>query len=170
MTDGQIESADLPLIPLAQDHDADELVNLGLWAKTDKGWQIIDYMKTQTSAAQMETALENRRKADRERQAKARARKKAEQEEPPSQVQNSRDGHVTSEGRGEAEAEAEARTNEPPHSENFNEETGEVFDSPSNQSSPADPWGNVPMKDQSSNESSSDLMATFMNAKFGETS
>ncbi|WP_431711110.1 hypothetical protein [Glutamicibacter uratoxydans] len=156
MTDGVIPEDDFPLIPLAQPHDAAELVKLGLWAKAADGWQVIDFMKTQTSAAQMETALENRRKADRERQAKARARKKSEQEESPSDIQTSRDGHVTSEGRGKAEAEAEARTIEPPHSENeVDTETGEVFSPPKIPSN--NPWANIPMADQSNNQSSSEL-------------
>lgn len=170
MTDGKIAADDFPLIPLAQPHDADELVRLGLWSKLDDGWFIQDFPKTQTSAAQMETALENRREADRVRQAKARAKRKAqaEQAETTSDNQESRDGHVTLEGRGKAEAEAEARTMNHKHSENFNEETGEVFDPPINQSSTSDPWVNIPMKDQQQEtDSTPNLMDQFMNTDFG---
>lgn len=165
MTDGKIPADDFPLIPLAQPHDADELVRLGLWAVTDTGWQITDFLKVQTSAAQMEAALENRREADRVRQAKARAKRKAAAEEAESTPDNqaSRDGHVTVEGRGKAEAEAEARTNELTLSRNFNEQTGEVFDPPIKQPSQSDPWANVPMK----TDSAPNIMDQFMNADFG---
>ena len=165
MTDGKIPADDFPLIPLAQPHDADELVRLGLWAVTDTGWQITDFLKVQTSAAQMEAALENRREADRVRQAKARAKRKAAAEEAESTSNNqaSRDGHVTVEGRGKAEAEAEARTNEPTLSGNFNEQTGEVFDPSIKQPSQSDPWANVPMK----TDSTPNIMDQFMNADLG---
>lgn len=70
MTDGHIEDADLPLISFANQQDALGLTQAGVWTRTDEGWLITDFQKTQTSAALLEASLVNRRKADAERQKK----------------------------------------------------------------------------------------------------
>ncbi|MDV2979018.1 UNVERIFIED_CONTAM: hypothetical protein Q9R71_17765 [Actinomycetes bacterium ARC8] len=148
MTDGLIPTDDFPLIPLAQAHDAETLVSLGLWSKVDAGWRITDFLKIQTSASQMEASLANRRAADAERQRKkyAKDKEKRMQEEAgiqPQSIQTSREPHVRIEGRGKAEAEAEeeARTKNLTSQENPNKETGELED--------MNPWKNLPLKDES---------------------
>ncbi|MGO2166660.1 hypothetical protein [Corynebacterium casei] len=159
MTDGLIPSDDFPLIPLAQTHDADALVSLGLWSKVDAGWRINDFLKIQTSASQMEASLANRKAADAERQRKkyARDKEKREQEIEGESTQASRETHVRIEGRGKAEAEeeAEARTMNLPNNETFDANTGEVFDD-------NNPWKNKPLK----TDSGPNLMDQFMR---GET-
>lgn len=103
MTDGAITREDLYLIPFADESGPEALVQQGLWVATKEGWTITDFLKTQTSAAKLEAALENRREADRARQ-----RRKREGDKPIDN-QSSREGHVTVEGKAEAEAEAEER-------------------------------------------------------------
>lgn len=154
MTDGLIPSDDFPLIPLAQTHDADALVSLGLWSKVDAGWRIVDFLKIQTSAAQFDNALLQRRASDAKRQAEKRAKDKAALEEAqkllaledlgelPQSTSLSRDHHVTSERQRKGKAEEEARTIEPTFTETLNKETGEVFDD-------TNPWKNQPLKTDS---------------------
>lgn len=168
MTDGKIPEEDLPLIPMANTNSADELVKRGLWKKEGAEWIISDFAKTQTSAAQLEANLLNRRKADAERQAKRRAKLKEQaeaeaKESPKSRDTNvitptdyptSRERHVTLEGRGKEEEEEEARTKEPTNSEqSFDSKTGEVFEPASDPWNTSDPWGNQ--------DSSSDPVAEF---------
>ncbi|WP_190263740.1 hypothetical protein [Glutamicibacter nicotianae] len=177
MTDGLIPTDDFALIPLAQTHDAEALVSLGLWAKVDAGWQIVDFLKIQTSASQFENALLQRRANEAKRQREKRAKDKAALEEAqkalaleepgelPTVGTVSRDCHVTSERqrKGKAEAEEEARTMNLTSQENLNKETGELED--------MNPWKNLPLKDESQeSDSGPNLMDQFMNTKFGGAS
>ncbi|TLP75511.1 hypothetical protein [Nesterenkonia sphaerica] len=126
MTDGAIPTADLPLVPFSSPEHATELVNAGLWAESEDGYQIVEYAKHQTSAAQVEHALEARREADRKRQAKKRERDSSDSESRG----QSRDGHVTSEGKerqgkarkGKALEEEDYKTSE----DSIDLETGEI--------------------------------------------
>lgn len=101
MTDGLIEDADLPLIPFADISLAEGLVDAGLWTRTEMGWIITDFQKTQTSAAQIEAALVNRRKADADRQKKKYDRDKVKGNPSPDPTDNqpSREPHVRNEGK-----------------------------------------------------------------------
>lgn len=114
MTDGRIEKADLYLIPFASEDEPEALVQKELWTQTENGWLITDFQKTQSSAAQLEAALLNRRENERKRQQKKREAEKGESRElsrdshvteakKGQEVQMTRDGHVTSEGKAEAE-------------------------------------------------------------------
>lgn len=111
MTDGHISEEDFCLIPLADVADAEGLVSTGLWRRTGAGYQIADFLKTQTSAASLEAALINRRAADAKRQKEKYEKDKAKAEAATTTdpVQTSREDHVSLEGRGKAEAEAEER-------------------------------------------------------------
>src|SRR5699024_7153664 len=113
MTDGRIELEDHALIPFWSDDDMAHLVKAGLWKISKDGHKIADFLATQTSAAQLEASLMNRRAADAERQKKKYWRDKEKLEEaitdlPDEPHQVSRDSHVRFEGKAEAEAEAEA--------------------------------------------------------------
>lgn len=101
MTDGLIEESDLPLIPFASTTLAEGLVEAGLWTRTERGWIITDFHKTQTSAAQIEAALINRRRADAERQKKKydRDRGKETPSQDPTDNRSSREPHVRIEGK-----------------------------------------------------------------------
>lgn len=99
-TDGDVPAEDLDLIPRAKAEHMAELVKWGLASVTDDGWVLTEYRKSQSSAVQIEAALEARRASDRERQAKARAKKKPRTDpDSPSDEQvsrrQSRDSHVT---------------------------------------------------------------------------
>lgn len=109
-TDGEVPADDLDLIYRATPEHMAELVKRELAIVTDDGWLLTEYGKAQSSAAQIDAALETRRASDRERQAKARAKKKLRADPtPPADEQvsrgQSRDCHVTFGGevrRGEA--------------------------------------------------------------------
>lgn len=165
MTDGLIPSDDFPLIPLAQPHDAEELVRLGLWSEMGAGWLIADFQKTQTSAAQLEASAMNRRLADAERKRKKYWKDKealdalGDMGEVPQSNQTSAETPQRLERqrqrKGKAEAEEEARTMNLPNNETFDANTGEVFDD-------TNPWKNKPLK----TDSGPNLMDQFMR---GET-
>lgn len=101
MTDGHIDRDDLPLIPFASAPIAEGLVKADLWKATERGWIITDFAKTQTSAAQIEAALLNRRKADADRQRKKyeRDKDKGMDDPTPPDNQSSREVHVRIEGK-----------------------------------------------------------------------
>lgn len=71
-TDGEILPGDLALIPGFRAGSASALVAAGLWTPQADGWQITDYMDTQTSRAEFEK-MEKKRVSDRERKARSRA-------------------------------------------------------------------------------------------------
>lgn len=131
-TDGEVPSEDLDLIPRATAEHMAELVKRELAVSTEDGWVLTEYGKTQTSAAQIEAALENRRASDRERKARARAKKKSQPDDPspadpPVSRGQSADGHVTNGGeerrgeerRGEASFEGEVALNAEDDSDDF---------------------------------------------------
>lgn len=101
MTDGHIDREDLPLIPFAGIPLAEGLVKADLWTPTEKGWLISDFAKTQSSAAQIEAALMNRRKSDAERQRKKyeRDKEKGTPSPDPDDLPSSREPHVRFEGK-----------------------------------------------------------------------
>lgn len=140
-TDGAIHRDDLPLVPLATEEHAVELVGAGLWAETTDGWQVQDFHKTQTSAAQMEHSLHQRLENDRERQRRKREKDRQKGDDPDPDPSDgatrdvSRDDHVSSERQrqGKEEAEAEASSPEP---EQVDFSTGEVYESSSSASTP----------------------------------
>lgn len=101
MTDGRIDHDDLALIPFAGIPLAEGLVKADLWTPTEGGWVITDFAKTQTSAAQIEAALLNRRKVDAERQKKKydRDKDKGMQNPDPTDDPTSREDHVRIEGK-----------------------------------------------------------------------
>lgn len=96
-TDGLIERDDLYLIPFADEDAPALLVKQGLWTVTEAGWMIVDFNVTQTSAAQMEASLANRRKADADRQ-----KKKYDRDKKKEHSQSSRENNVRIEGKAEA--------------------------------------------------------------------
>ncbi|MDN5700414.1 MAG: hypothetical protein L0G85_08860 [Kocuria sp.] len=124
-TDGDVPAEDLDLIPRAKAEHMAELVKRDLAIVTDDGWLLTEYGKSQSSAAQIDAALEARRASDRERQAKARAKKKPRTDaKAPTEEQVSRDCHVTfggeerrgEERRGEAsfdEEDSSSASNDP---------------------------------------------------------
>lgn len=144
MTDGRIELEDHALIPFWNDDDMSQLVKAGLWKVDKDGHKIADFLATQTSAAQLEASLMNRRLADAERQKKKYWRDKAKLEEatkdlPDKPNQVSRESHVRFEGKAEEEAEAEDQAEDQvqpinqtiqsvPDQETFDAQTGELFD------------------------------------------
>lgn len=150
MTDGLIPTDDFPLIPLAQTHDAEELVRLGLWSEMGAGWLIADFQKTQTSAAQLEASAMNRRLADAERKRKKYWKDKEALDaledvgELPQSNQTSAETpqRLERQRKGKAEEEEEARTIEPTFTETLNKETGEL-------SEDNNPWKNKPLKTDS---------------------
>lgn len=102
MTDGHIDQEDLPLIPFAGIPLAEGLVKADLWTPTEKGWLITDFAKTQTSAAQIEAALMNRRRSDADRQRKKYERDKEKgvpSPDPTDDDRSSREDHVSFEGK-----------------------------------------------------------------------
>lgn len=150
MTDGLIPSDDFPLIPLAQPHDADELVRLGLWSEMGSGWLIADFQKTQTSAAQLEASAMNRRLADAERKRKKYWKDKEALDALEDMGEATQSNQTSAEtpqrlerqGRGKAEAEEEARTMNLPNNETFDPNTGEALDD-------TNPWKDQPVKSDS---------------------
>lgn len=93
-TDGRVEVEDLDMMPACSVDTAAALVDAGLWEPADDGtgWQIVDFLSTQTSRAQLE-GLELKKRQDADRAKNYRQRKKgdgmtAERDEP-------RDRHVT---------------------------------------------------------------------------
>lgn len=98
MTDGHIDHEDLSLIPFAGPGLAEGLVKAGLWRPTERGWVITDFAKTQSSAAQIEAALTNRRRLDAERQKKKYDRDK-EKGPRAADTAASREPHVRLEGK-----------------------------------------------------------------------
>lgn len=73
-TDGVILSDELMLIPFMKVETAQKLEACGLWATTDGGWIISDFVQTQTSRHELEV-LDNARRRDREKKARQRAAK-----------------------------------------------------------------------------------------------
>lgn len=103
-TDGFLDREDVDLVPNTNTKCMDELMERGLATGSAKGWQLTDYGKTQSSAAQLDNALLQRRESDRDRQQRHRQKQKQDPKPGMSRSQ-SRDGHVTSGGearRGEA--------------------------------------------------------------------
>jgi len=87
-TDGELEDADLPLIPAYSEAAMTELAQAGLWIRTTRrSWLITDFGDTQSSRDELD-ALAARRRADRQRKARSRDR--------------SRDGHAESVRLGQA--------------------------------------------------------------------
>lgn len=124
-TDGVIEREDLTSAVFLR-FDLDDigaLVTAGLWEDTPTGWRIADYQRTQTSAAQMEAAMEARRESDRARSARLYAKKRAAKTAPeePTPDSNSRESHVRNVGKarrgeerqGEASSEVSSEQTRP---------------------------------------------------------
>ena len=97
-TDGVLDREDVDLVPNANFDCMDELIERGLAIGSADGWQLADYDKTQSSAAQLDNALKQRREADRERQRRHRQKKKQQDSTQAVSRSQSRDGHVTSGG------------------------------------------------------------------------
>lgn len=74
-TDGHLTMDDLEAVPHFNVESIQTLVSSELWAEADHGWVISDYLTTQTSRAQLESA-EHARVKDAERKARERATKK----------------------------------------------------------------------------------------------
>lgn len=96
-TDGFLDREDVDLVPNTNTKCMDELMERGLATGSAKGWQLTDYGKTQSSAAQLDNALLQRRESDRDRQQRHREKQKKDPKPGMSRSQ-SRDGHVTSGG------------------------------------------------------------------------
>ena len=75
-TDGLIEPEDLALIPRFADGSAKVLVAVRLWTALRRGWQITDFVTTQTSRNDLEV-LENIRATDAAKKRRRRAAKAA---------------------------------------------------------------------------------------------
>ena len=81
-TDGVIELEDVALIPNFATGAAKKLVDLGLWAPrigAGRGWQIVDFPATQTTAAELRAA-EQKRTKEREKKARQRATHKGDED------------------------------------------------------------------------------------------
>ena len=74
-TDGQLTADDLDAVPHFKAESIDALIAADLWEVFEDGWIISDYLTTQTSRAQLESA-ENARVKDAERKARERATKR----------------------------------------------------------------------------------------------
>ncbi len=85
-TDGRLEHDDLAMVPTCRPEQAGALVRAGLWEPRDGGWQVVDFLNTQSTATQL-AGMEHKRQMDRERQARCRA-KVTSPDEP-------KDSHVT---------------------------------------------------------------------------
>jgi len=85
-TDGRLEHDDLAMVPTCRPEQAGALVRAGLWEPRDGGWQVVDFLNTQSTATQL-AGMEHKRHLDRERQARYRA-KVTSADEP-------KDSHVT---------------------------------------------------------------------------
>ncbi|MEX5268124.1 hypothetical protein [Kocuria sp. CPCC 204721] len=96
-TDGFLDREDVDLVPNTNTKCMDELMERGLATGSAKGWQLTDYGKTQSSAAQLDNALLRRRESDRDRQQRHREKQKQDPRPGMSRSQ-SRDRHVTSGG------------------------------------------------------------------------
>lgn len=75
-TDGRILPEELGLVPGFTAGSVPALVGAGLWKPARKGWLMVDFATTQTSAHELEV-LENVRRNNREAKARERARKLA---------------------------------------------------------------------------------------------
>lgn len=75
-TNGVIEPEDLKLIPNFAVGSVKALIEAGLWQPLNHGWQIAEYLTTQTSSEQL-AAAENARVREREKKARQRAAKRA---------------------------------------------------------------------------------------------
>ncbi|MDI3241643.1 hypothetical protein QK292_08720 [Arthrobacter sp. AL08] len=94
-TDGDIDAADLELIPDAGPGHAVRLVDLELWSKTKTGWRIVDFELTQTSRGQLEgLELRKRQDADRQRAKRDRDRDDEDAVPPGPDAVGARDGHA----------------------------------------------------------------------------
>jgi hypothetical protein len=79
-TDGVIEPEDLELIPRFATDSVRNLLAAGLWEPrggSGRGWQIIDFAATQTTAVQLRHLEDNRAK-EREKRARQRAARRGE--------------------------------------------------------------------------------------------
>jgi hypothetical protein len=73
-TDGVIEPEDLGLIPNFAANAVQAFIDAGLWLPLQHGWQIADFMATQTSREQL-AAAELGRQRERDKKARQRAAK-----------------------------------------------------------------------------------------------
>ena len=81
-TDGVIEPEDVALIPNFAAGAAKKLVEVGLWAPhigAGRGWQIVHFPATQTTAAELRAA-EQKRTREREKKARQRAAHKGDED------------------------------------------------------------------------------------------
>ncbi|WFR72489.1 hypothetical protein P9209_00155 [Prescottella defluvii] len=53
-TDGLLEDADLPMVPLFEGSHADQFARQGIWERRPGGWFIVDFPETQTSKLELE--------------------------------------------------------------------------------------------------------------------
>lgn len=74
-TDGRLTADDLDAVPHFKAESIDALIAADLWEAFEGGWIISDYLTTQTSRAQLESA-EHARVKDAERKARDRASKR----------------------------------------------------------------------------------------------
>lgn len=153
MTDGFISHEDLPLVQFSSPEQAAELVTRGLWNEVDDGYQIADFQKFQTSAAQMEASTENRLERDRVRKQRDRRHERDDHSmcQPgkcpgvPPKKGKSMDSPRTIEGRGKAEAERKEEEVGPTESqEEVDTQTGEITSAPSSAPGPSELFGDPP--------------------------
>lgn len=148
-TDGIILTGELGMIPMFRAGDENILEKAGLWTRLDHVWKINRFELEQTTRAQLE-ANERTRLLDRERQRRSRQHDRGDHSEckpkycekagaggpgPGGGVTGDVTRDVTVDFPGQDRT-GQDRMNTPP-AENFNPETGEVFDAPSS-SAPAD--------------------------------
>jgi hypothetical protein len=106
-TDGVILPEELDLIPDFASGSPTALLDARLWKPLPKGWAIIDFASTQTSAHEL-SVLENVRRNNREAQARKRAERASDKPPPPpsqrdSQPDVSMTGQSDSPGRKEGQ-------------------------------------------------------------------
>jgi hypothetical protein len=80
-TDGVLYDDDLQLLLRADTGRGEELRKAGLWERDRDRWLIVEFVSTQTTAAQL-AGLERKRAVDRERQARHRAGQSAPNPSP----------------------------------------------------------------------------------------
>lgn len=125
-TDGRITRDDMDFIPKFTRKSVAALTAAGLWEESGDGWQMVDYLSTQTSKAEFEV-LDNARRRDREKKARQRAKHSVPGDSPGDESRGmSRRTTQAGQARQEGKEEAEAWYDE---NSDIDPATGEVFDS-----------------------------------------
>lgn len=133
---------------------AQELVRVGFWADLETHYKVIHHEDVFRQSLGYQLKERNRSKNSMRKK-----RQQDKEQEVPQEVTRNDTQNVM---RTQTDSQTSSYR-EVPFQQNFNEETGEVFDPPIKQPSQSDPWANVPMK----TDSAPNIMDQFMNADLG---